>query len=193
METNPPRPRLAAPPPELTVTTTDTVTAAEQRRDRPGSSMSGPTTGIPKEISQKVGDGRFEFSQHATDQTILRAISVQEVREALRQPELIEYYPHDKYGPSMPHAGLHQGGQTPAHSVQPSVADVEATTRPRTTLRHAAPGGLADYDPCPLKRPPSTRQRRGRPSGFAPRRAPCVATTCSRCSVPCSRDHAVYS
>lgn len=61
--------------------------------------MTEPTD-IPREISRRVGDGRFEFSEHATDQTILRGITVQEVREALRQPELIEYYPHDKYGPS---------------------------------------------------------------------------------------------
>lgn len=59
-----------------------------------------PTTDIPDEISRKIGDGRFEFSEHATDQAILRGITVQEVREALRRPELIEYYSHDKHGPS---------------------------------------------------------------------------------------------
>jgi len=43
---------------------------------------------------------RFEFSQHATDQSILRRISLQEIREALAAGEVIEDYPQDKYGPS---------------------------------------------------------------------------------------------
>ena len=42
----------------------------------------------------------FEFSKHATDQSILRRISVQEVREALGAGEIIVDYPDDKYGPS---------------------------------------------------------------------------------------------
>lgn len=44
--------------------------------------------------------GDFEFSQHAVDQAILRHISVQELREAISQGEIIEGYPDDKYGPS---------------------------------------------------------------------------------------------
>ena len=35
-------------------------------------------------IREKVGAGMFEFSEHATDQSILRGIRVQEVREAMR-------------------------------------------------------------------------------------------------------------
>jgi hypothetical protein len=48
------------------------------------------------DIRTKVGDGQFEFSQHATDQSIVRHISVQEVREAITTSEMIEDYPDDK-------------------------------------------------------------------------------------------------
>ena len=51
-------------------------------------------------IQEKVAAGAFEFSQHATDQSILRHISVQEIREAIAVGEVIEDYPNDKYGPS---------------------------------------------------------------------------------------------
>jgi hypothetical protein len=51
-------------------------------------------------IRDKVASGDFEFSQHAVDQSILRHISVQEVREAIAVGEVIEDYPNDKYGPS---------------------------------------------------------------------------------------------
>lgn len=51
-------------------------------------------------IQEKVAVGAFEFSQHATDQSILRHISVQEIREAIAVGEVIEDYPNDKYGPS---------------------------------------------------------------------------------------------
>jgi hypothetical protein len=51
-------------------------------------------------IRERVASGAFEFSQHAVDQTILRHISVQEIRAAIRAGEVIEDYPNDKYGPS---------------------------------------------------------------------------------------------
>lgn len=51
-------------------------------------------------IREKIASGRSEFSEHATDQTILRAITVQEVRDAIATCELVEDYPDDKYGPS---------------------------------------------------------------------------------------------
>src|SRR5438874_10889754 len=51
-------------------------------------------------IREKVGANNFEFSQHAVDQTILRRISVQEIREAVGTGKVIEDYPDDKYGPS---------------------------------------------------------------------------------------------
>ena len=52
------------------------------------------------EIRRRVARGNFEFSQHALDQAILRHISVQELREAITDGEVIEVYPEDKYGPS---------------------------------------------------------------------------------------------
>ena len=55
---------------------------------------------IVAEIRAKVAEDAFEFSRHATDQTILRSIRVQEIREAVKQAEIIEDYPDDKYGPS---------------------------------------------------------------------------------------------
>ena len=51
-------------------------------------------------IREKVLANAFEFSQHAVDQTILRRISVQEIREAIGNGKVIEDYPDDKYGPS---------------------------------------------------------------------------------------------
>jgi hypothetical protein len=52
------------------------------------------------EIRRRVARGDFEFSQHAVDQSIIRHISVQELREAITGGEVIEVYPDDKYGPS---------------------------------------------------------------------------------------------
>lgn len=52
------------------------------------------------EIREKIKGEQFEFSKHAVDQSIIRCISVQEVREAIAAAELIEDYPEDKYGPS---------------------------------------------------------------------------------------------
>lgn len=53
-----------------------------------------------EEIKEKIAQNKFEFSQHAVDQTIQRHISVQELREAVAVGEIIEDYPEDKYGPS---------------------------------------------------------------------------------------------
>lgn len=55
---------------------------------------------ITAAIREKVRAGMFEFSRHATDQTIFRGIGVQEVRDAMAACEIIEDYPDDKYGPS---------------------------------------------------------------------------------------------
>jgi len=52
------------------------------------------------EIRAKVGRGEFEYSQHALDQSIMRDIRVDELREAVSRGELVEDYPDDKYGPS---------------------------------------------------------------------------------------------
>ena len=52
------------------------------------------------DIRDKITRGQFEFSQHAVDQSIVRHICVQELREASAVGEVIEDYPTDKYGSS---------------------------------------------------------------------------------------------
>jgi hypothetical protein len=52
------------------------------------------------QLRRKIESGQFEFSKHAVVQSILRRISVQEVREAIANGKIIEDYPEDKYGPS---------------------------------------------------------------------------------------------
>jgi len=66
------------------------------------------------ELNQKVAQDLFEFSQHAVDQTIIRRISVQKIREAFESGEVIEDYPEDKYGPSCLVFGFTQAGR-PLH------------------------------------------------------------------------------
>ena len=52
-------------------------------------------------IRDKVAQGRWEFSPHATRQVIARGVSTAEVAEAIAGGEIIEDYPQDKYGPSV--------------------------------------------------------------------------------------------
>ncbi len=52
------------------------------------------------QIHQKIANGQFEFSEHATNQAIRRYLPLSEVREALLSGRVIEDYPDDKYGPS---------------------------------------------------------------------------------------------
>ncbi len=66
-------------------------------------------------IREKVGRRQYEFSKHAVDQSILRDISVRDVEEAISgQSEVIEDYPHDKYGPSCLILGFTKAGR-PLH------------------------------------------------------------------------------
>ncbi len=51
-------------------------------------------------IRQKVSENRLEYTQHAVDQSILRYVSVEELRQAIATGEIIEDYPDDKYGQS---------------------------------------------------------------------------------------------
>lgn len=54
-----------------------------------------------EKIRKKIDRSDFELSRHAVDQSILRNITVREVREAfLYDAKIIEKYPNDKYGPS---------------------------------------------------------------------------------------------
>lgn len=52
------------------------------------------------DLRQKIEADRFELSRHAVDQSILRHIGLQEIREAIANGEIIEEYPEDKYWPS---------------------------------------------------------------------------------------------
>ena len=65
-------------------------------------------------IAALVGEGQFEFSKHAVDQTILREITTEEIRQVLADPEVLENYPTDKYGPSCLVLGFTQAGR-PLH------------------------------------------------------------------------------
>jgi hypothetical protein len=67
-----------------------------------------------EEIRKKIAQAQFEFTQHATDQSILRRISVRELREAVANGEVIENYPEDKYGPSCLILGVTHAGR-PLH------------------------------------------------------------------------------
>lgn len=52
------------------------------------------------EIRGKIGQERFEFSEHAVNQSIIRHVTVSELRQAIDNGQIIEDYPDDKYGPS---------------------------------------------------------------------------------------------
>jgi hypothetical protein len=66
------------------------------------------------ELRAKISRGQFEFSQHAVDQSIIRLVSVREVREAFENGQVIEDYPGDKYGPSCLILGFTRAGR-PLH------------------------------------------------------------------------------
>jgi len=69
---------------------------------------------IIQELQEKVRNDAFEYSEHAVTQSILRNITVQEVREAFETAESIEDYPTDKYGPSLLLVGFTRN-QRPIH------------------------------------------------------------------------------
>jgi hypothetical protein len=66
------------------------------------------------ELRVKIAENQFEFSLHAVDQSIIRHISVQEIREAFANGQVIEDYPEDKYGPSCLVLGFSRTGR-PLH------------------------------------------------------------------------------
>ncbi len=55
---------------------------------------------LADEVRSKIAAGQYEFSKHAVDQSILRRITLAEIREVVLDAEVIEDYPNDKYGPS---------------------------------------------------------------------------------------------
>ncbi|WP_333302428.1 DUF4258 domain-containing protein [Microcoleus sp. B4-C5] len=67
-----------------------------------------------EKIRVKIVKNDFELSQHAVNQSIVRRIRVQELREAIMAGEVIEEYPDDKYGPSCLIFGLTIGNR-PLH------------------------------------------------------------------------------
>ena len=67
-----------------------------------------------EELQEKFSRDEFELSRHAVDQTMLREISIQEIRSAMRAGEVIEDYPDDKYGPSCLVFGITNEGR-PLH------------------------------------------------------------------------------
>ena len=66
------------------------------------------------EIREKIAVGKFEFSKHAVDQSVLRHVTLQDIREVCADGEIIEDYPNDKYGPSCLILGYTQAGR-PLH------------------------------------------------------------------------------
>ena len=69
-----------------------------------------------QDLQIKVAQGLFEFSEHAVDQSIVRHISVEEIREAFADGQIIEDYSDDKYGPSCLVLGFTRKGR-PLHLV----------------------------------------------------------------------------
>lgn len=67
-----------------------------------------------EQIRAKIRARQFELSKHAVDQSILRRVSVQELREAIANGEIIEDYPDDKYVPSCLILGFTRAGR-PLH------------------------------------------------------------------------------
>lgn len=68
-------------------------------------------TALIEEIRREVAADEFEFSKHAVDQSILRQIRVQGVREALATGQVIEDYLEDKYGASCLICGVTEMGR----------------------------------------------------------------------------------
>jgi hypothetical protein len=66
------------------------------------------------ELRRKIAANKFEYSCHAVAQSILRPISVQELRESFSSGEIIEDYPDDKYEISCLISGWTQA-QHPLH------------------------------------------------------------------------------
>jgi len=66
------------------------------------------------ELREKIELDGFELSKHAVDQSIIRSISIQELREAVANGEVIEDYQDDKYGPSCLISGTTSAGR-PLH------------------------------------------------------------------------------
>lgn len=51
-------------------------------------------------IQRAFRETRYVYSIHAVDQSTTRHITRTEIEEAILSGEIVERYPHDKYGPS---------------------------------------------------------------------------------------------
>ena len=89
------------------------------------------------EIRAKIRNGQFELSEHATEQSGIRYISLQEVQEAIKESEVIENYPDDKYGPSCLILGFTQ-------SKRPLHIQCSYPSRPLVKI-------ITVYEPDPLR------------------------------------------
>jgi hypothetical protein len=69
---------------------------------------------VIQDLQEKIRNHAFEYSEHAVTQSILRNITVQELRETFETAEMIEDYPTDKYGPSLLLLGF-TSNQRPIH------------------------------------------------------------------------------
>jgi hypothetical protein len=70
--------------------------------------------GLIDELRAKIAAGQFELSKHAVDQSILRQVRMQDIRDAIAIGQIIEDYPDDKYGPSCLILGFTKHGR-PLH------------------------------------------------------------------------------
>lgn len=52
------------------------------------------------EIRKKIEQNQFELSKHALDQSIIRDITISEIKQGIIRGNIIEDYPDDKYGAS---------------------------------------------------------------------------------------------
>jgi len=105
-------------------------------------------TSLIEEIRQKVADEQFEFSKYAVDQSLLRQVQVQEVREVIANGQVIEDYPNDKYGSSCLISGLTQA-RRPIH--------VQCSYHSRPLVRI-----ITLYEPEPQRWDEDFTQRRNR-------------------------------
>ena len=67
-----------------------------------------------EDIRKAFRQRRYEYSLHATDQSILKHITAKELLEAIENCQIIEDYPGDKYGPSCLIFGMTELGR-PLH------------------------------------------------------------------------------
>jgi len=83
-------------------------------------------------IKAQVKGGKHRFTFHALERCVERAISPQEIAQAIHSGEIIEYYPEDKYGASCLIRGITDEGRI-LH-VQSSVEPVWVITAYDPTL-----------------------------------------------------------